>query len=141
MDGGDTATRRHGDHRRVSGEWSEPLAQGVGTLRKDTPMSVADDGGSTSGPNGDTAASHMAAAAGGSGVPKPQMPKGPTVRTPRHVRLGRPEGGPRFDAFAALLSAAFVGGLFLDGWAHNHGKVDQSFFTPWHAILYSSYAI
>src|SRR5512143_255266 len=36
-----------------------------------------------------------------------------------------------------ILAAYFVGGLYLDGWAHTHGKVDQSFFTPWHAVLYS----
>jgi hypothetical protein len=40
----------------------------------------------------------------------------------------------------ALLSAWLVGGLFLDGWAHAHGKVDQSFFTPWHAVFYSGFA-
>ena len=33
----------------------------------------------------------------------------------------------------------FVGGLFLDGWAHNHGRVDNTFFTPWHAVFYSGY--
>jgi hypothetical protein len=33
-------------------------------------------------------------------------------------------------------SAWTVAGIYLDGWAHNHGKVD-SFFTPWHAVLYS----
>ena len=43
----------------------------------------------------------------------------------------------RFDWFMAILSIYFVGGLYLDGWAHQHGKVDQSFFTPWHAVLYS----
>jgi hypothetical protein len=40
----------------------------------------------------------------------------------------------------ALLSAWLVGGLFLDGWAHTHGQVDQSFFTPWHAVFYSGFA-
>jgi hypothetical protein len=43
----------------------------------------------------------------------------------------------RFDWLMAILSIYFVGGLYLDGWAHTHGKVDQSFFTPWHAVLYS----
>jgi hypothetical protein len=38
-----------------------------------------------------------------------------------------------------LGSAWLVAGIFLDGWAHNHGKAD-SFFTPWHAVLYSGYA-
>jgi hypothetical protein len=42
-----------------------------------------------------------------------------------------------FDWIMAILSIYFVGGLYLDGWAHTHGKVDQSFFTPWHAALYS----
>lgn len=44
----------------------------------------------------------------------------------------------RFEWTASLLSALIVGGVYLDGWAHNHGKVDQTFFTPWHALLYSS---
>ena len=26
--------------------------------------------------------------------------------------------------------------MALDGWAHAHGAVDNTFFTPWHAILY-----
>jgi hypothetical protein len=43
----------------------------------------------------------------------------------------------RFDWLMAILSLYFVGGLYLDGWAHQHGKVDESFFTPWHAVLYS----
>lgn len=30
-------------------------------------------------------------------------------------------------------------GLFIDGFAHNHGAV-ETFFTPWHAILYSGYS-
>ena len=29
-------------------------------------------------------------------------------------------------------------GLFFDGWAHSHQKPD-SFFTPWHAVLYSGF--
>jgi hypothetical protein len=44
-----------------------------------------------------------------------------------------------FDRLLSLLSCWFTGGLFLDGWAHSHGKVDNTFFTPWHAILYSGY--
>jgi hypothetical protein len=33
----------------------------------------------------------------------------------------------------------FLAGLYLDGWAHNHGKVDDTFFTPWHAVFYSGF--
>ncbi|NBD27622.1 hypothetical protein [Paenibacillus glycinis] len=31
-----------------------------------------------------------------------------------------------------------IGGVFVDGFAHNHGVV-ETFFTPWHAILYSGF--
>src|SRR5579863_6216254 len=48
--------------------------------------------------------------------------------------------GINFDRLMALLVCWFLGGLFIDGWAHNHGFVDKTFFTPWHAILYSGYA-
>ena len=54
--------------------------------------------------------------------------------------LSRPPRSIRFDWAMAILSAVFVGGLFLDGWAHTHGRVDQSFFTPWHAVFYAGYA-
>ncbi len=45
----------------------------------------------------------------------------------------------RFDWVMTLLSLWFITGLFLDGWAHTHGQVDESFFTPWHAVLYSGH--
>lgn len=42
-----------------------------------------------------------------------------------------------------LLSGAFgtwmIVGLFLDGWAHDNQK-PESFFTPWHGVLYSGFA-
>jgi WD40 repeat protein len=41
----------------------------------------------------------------------------------------------------AFLAALLMGGLLLDGWAHSHGEVDQSFLTPWHALLYASLGI
>lgn len=59
---------------------------------------------------------------------------------PRARMKGRPADSLRFDLMAALLSAWFIGGLFLDGWAHNNGRVDDTFFTPWHLVLYSGYA-
>jgi len=61
----------------------------------------------------------------------------PTART---RMTGRPLDSLRFDLAAALLTAWFIGGLFLDGWAHNNGRVDDTFFTPWHLVLYSGYA-
>ena len=50
-------------------------------------------------------------------------------------------GGLSFDYAFAVLAAIFVGGLFLDGWAHNHGRVDDSFFTPWHAFFYGGFGL
>ena len=49
--------------------------------------------------------------------------------------------GLRFDWLMSLLSALFLGGLYMDGWAHNHGRVDESFFTPWHAFFYGGYLL
>jgi hypothetical protein len=40
-----------------------------------------------------------------------------------------------------LLSMVFVSGVYLDGWAHAHGLVDRTFFTPWHAVLYTGYLV
>ena len=48
-------------------------------------------------------------------------------------------GGLGFDRLMALVSCWFLAGVFLDGWAHTHGLVDRTFFTPWHAVLYSGY--
>jgi len=53
-----------------------------------------------------------------------------------------PQGSIRFDRLTALLSLWLVLGMFLDGWAHNtfNGSID-TFFTPWHAALYSGLAV
>ncbi len=50
-------------------------------------------------------------------------------------------GGIGFDWLMAVLGSCFAGGIYLDGWAHDHGLVDRTFFTPWHALLYAAYAI
>ena len=57
----------------------------------------------------------------------------PAGETPTHA--------PRFDWIMTGLSALFLGGVFLDGWAHTHGRVDDTFFTPWHAVLYTAYLV
>jgi hypothetical protein len=48
-------------------------------------------------------------------------------------------GGSGYDWTVVLLSSWFLGGLFLDGWAHNHIPELESFFTPWHAVFYSGF--
>jgi hypothetical protein len=52
-----------------------------------------------------------------------------------------PIGSLAFERLMAALSVALVGGLYLDGWAHEHGEVDKTFFTPWHAVLYSAFLL
>jgi hypothetical protein len=49
--------------------------------------------------------------------------------------------GTTYDWMQVGLQAVFLGGLFLDGWAHFHDKVDDSFFTPWHAVFYAGFAL
>jgi hypothetical protein len=38
-----------------------------------------------------------------------------------------------------VLSAWLIGGAFIDGWAHTHGKADSTFFTPWHVAFYTGF--
>ena len=52
-----------------------------------------------------------------------------------------PADSPALDWSVALLSVLLILGVFLDGWAHNHGRTDDTFFTPWHAVLYGTYAL
>jgi hypothetical protein len=47
---------------------------------------------------------------------------------------------PRDDLVTALLGALMVGGAMTDAWAHtNILNTIESFFTPWHAMLYAGY--
>ena len=47
----------------------------------------------------------------------------------------------RQDAGAVALGVWLVGGVFLDGWAHLNRTALETFFTPWHAVLYSGAAV
>jgi hypothetical protein len=52
-----------------------------------------------------------------------------------------PAGGRRFDLIVSLLSLWILAGLYLDGSAHHHiPDLIETFFTPWHAVLYSGFA-
>src|SRR6202022_1979778 len=53
----------------------------------------------------------------------------------------RPLASASFNYAMAVLGLLFIGGLYLDGWAHNHHRVDKTFFTPWHAVFYSGFAL
>src|SRR2546423_6812701 len=57
----------------------------------------------------------------------------------RYVPKPRPatrDASNRFDWAMAVLSGLLVAGFYLDLWAHAHGRTDNTFFTPWHAVLY-----
>src|SRR5690242_6552302 len=45
----------------------------------------------------------------------------------------------RFDWTMIVVSVWWLGGLFIDGWAHSNIPQLETFFTPWHAALYSGY--
>jgi hypothetical protein len=54
--------------------------------------------------------------------------------------LDRPRSTQREDLVTVLLATWLIGGIGLDGWAHsNLERQLESFFTPWHAVLYSGF--
>src|SRR3546814_9496965 len=53
--------------------------------------------------------------------------------------VDRPSLNPRERTVAVAFGIWMVVGLFLDGWAHDNNK-PESFFTPWHGVLYSGFA-
>jgi hypothetical protein len=63
--------------------------------------------------------------------------------TPRSLRVtGRREQArlsARDDGITIFLGLWLMAGVFIDGWAHNSRTLVESFFTPWHAILYAGY--
>lgn len=65
-----------------------------------------------------------------------------TLSYPRTIprTLERPRVSWRDDLLTILLGLWLIGGVFVDGFAHNNlrGTID-SFFTLWHGILYSGF--
>ncbi|MGH8644840.1 MAG: TolB family protein [Gammaproteobacteria bacterium] len=58
---------------------------------------------------------------------------------PNPVALpAQPPACARLDRVMALLCTWLVLGLYIDGWAHRHLKI-ETFFTPWHLILYAGF--
>ncbi|WP_262379849.1 hypothetical protein [Nonomuraea sp. PA05] len=56
---------------------------------------------------------------------------------------GEPRGwaSPRADLVTALLGVWFGAGLMIDAWAHANLAELETFFTPWHAVFYSGFAV
>jgi len=53
---------------------------------------------------------------------------------------GPPPLSGRERALGLVAGLWMITGLFLDGWAHDDNRV-ESFFTPWHAVLYSGFVV
>src|SRR6266568_5200377 len=49
---------------------------------------------------------------------------------------GQVAGGVKFDWFILIACTWMLAGGYLDAWAHNRIRL-ETFFTPWHAVLYS----
>ena len=70
------------------------------------------------------------------------------MSTQEAQRSGSATGGqtrytttPTEDLVTVVLATLLIGGVLSDAWAHtNLGRL-ESFFTPWHALLYSGYAL
>lgn len=57
------------------------------------------------------------------------------------AETGRPTASAWFHLVAVLLATWMVAGVFVDGWAHiNLPSTEETFFTPWHGMLYSGFA-
>jgi hypothetical protein len=62
-----------------------------------------------------------------------RRPPSGTTRPPVGHSIG-------FDWIMVALGGWLLGGLYVDGWAHNHlATTLESFFTPWHAAFYSGF--
>jgi hypothetical protein len=70
--------------------------------------------------------------------PTAGKPAGVGLRPGRAVTAARTRW--RDDLVTVLLTAWLMLGLFVDGWAHNTRPLLETFFTPWHALLYSGFA-
>src|SRR5712691_7046633 len=58
----------------------------------------------------------------------------------RPRRVDGTDGARLFDWLMAGASIWWMVGLFVDGWAHSNLAQLETFFTPWHALLYSGFA-
>ena len=65
--------------------------------------------------------------------------RGATRPRPRARGVARPLPSIAFDWAIVATSGWFVAGLYLDGWAHNTIPSLETFFTPWHGVLYSGF--
>ena len=59
-----------------------------------------------------------------------------------NLPTGRARASWRGDLITIVLGLWLVAGVFVDGFAHNNLRGSlESFFTPWHAVLYSGFTV
>lgn len=63
-----------------------------------------------------------------------------TQRSPATFPPADARRHPRFDWAVVALASLMLFGVHLDAWAH-HRFALETFFTPWHGLLYSGYAL
>jgi hypothetical protein len=56
-------------------------------------------------------------------------------------RAAWPRSSRRVDGAMLALSCWGIGGAMLDAWAHANQPALETFFTPWHAVLYSGFGV
>jgi hypothetical protein len=81
----------------------------------------------------------------------PEQVRGSSTATARRRPIRLPErfaasadpapASGRFPWLVTLASAWILVGLFLDGYFHIHEPEGESFFTPWHGVLYSGVGV
>lgn len=64
----------------------------------------------------------------------------PTSHDVAPASTGRPEATWTQNFVTSLLGVWVLLGLHLDGWAHENISSLETFFTPWHAVMYSGLA-
>jgi hypothetical protein len=60
--------------------------------------------------------------------------------TARERAPARPRSRWIDDLVTAVLSGWVITGMVLDAWAHQNASRLETFFTPWHAVLYAGFA-
>ena len=68
-------------------------------------------------------------------IPEHLVPSETAQTTPKR----HPSTGVAFDWAYLFPCTWLMIGISLDGWAHNHVPALETFFTPWHGVLYSGY--
>ena len=63
----------------------------------------------------------------------------PTTRPGTDLGPLPPRTTQRQDLVTVLVSFWLIAGLFVDAYAHSNLELDETFFTPWHAIFYSGF--